>query len=141
VCATLFERDTFLRYPIDETFVTGEDIELRHRLDRAGVAIAVSSDVQVRHYFPGGFRFALRQWTSDGAGIGRVVRKHRRRGLVLLLTPAGGFVLGLVKVVWRRPQLAPYYVCYLVFNYAGMVRGLLDRSVTERQAEGPTWTS
>jgi glycosyltransferase involved in cell wall biosynthesis len=54
--ATLFERDAFLSIGLDEAFLSGEDIELRVRLERAGARVAVSSRTEVTHRFGDGFR-------------------------------------------------------------------------------------
>ena len=52
--ATLFERDAFLSIGLDEAFLSGEDIELRVRLERAGARVAVSTRTEVTHRFGDG---------------------------------------------------------------------------------------
>lgn len=127
--ATLFERDMFLHYGMDNTFASGEDIEFRYRLEKAGARIGLSDRVISSHRFGGGFRFALGQWLADGAGLGRVVRKFGWPSASTLLIPAGGAVLGIGRSLIRHPQYIPYYALYGVCNYVGIVRGLLDRRV------------
>ena len=127
--ASLFLRDAFLHYGMDSAFASGEDIELRYRLEKAGARIGLSDRVVVRHYFGAGFRFALDQWLADGAGLGRVVRKFGWPASGTLLIPAGGAMLGMGRALLRHPQYIPYYGLYGIFNYAGIVRGLLDKRV------------
>jgi glycosyltransferase involved in cell wall biosynthesis len=127
--ASLFVREMFLHYGMDSAFASGEDIELRYRLEKAGARIGLSERVVLQHRFGGGFRFALDQWLADGAGLGRVVRKFGWAASSTLLIPAGGAVLGMGRSLLRHPQYVPYYGLYGVCNYAGIVRGLLDKRV------------
>lgn len=127
--ASLFRRDAFLHYGMDSAFTSGEDIELRYRLEKAGARIGMSDRVVVRHRFGRGFQFALGQWLADGAGLGRVVRKYGWPASPTLVIPAGGAVLGVGRSLLRHPQFVPYYGLYGVFNYVGIARGLLDREV------------
>src|SRR5205807_9062049 len=66
VAATIFEREQLLRYGFDPRFLSGEDIELRWRLRRAGAKIGVSRATAVTHRFGDSFDFAKAQWTADG---------------------------------------------------------------------------
>jgi glycosyltransferase involved in cell wall biosynthesis len=134
--ATLFKRDMFLHYGMDSTFASGEDIEFRYRVQKAGARIGLSERVVLAHRFGGGFRFALGQWMADGAGLGRVVRKFGWPSASTLLIPAGGAVLGMGRSLIRHPQYIPYYALYGVCNYAGIVRGLLDKRVQRLGSAG-----
>jgi len=125
LCATMLRRDVLLEHGIDDSFASGEDIEFRHRLQRAGEPVAVSSAVQVRHRFRDGFTDARHQWEDDGAGLALTIRKNGVRDLPLSAIPAVGFVRGLALTVLRRPQMLGYWCCYLWFNYVALVRGLL----------------
>jgi glycosyltransferase involved in cell wall biosynthesis len=127
--ASLFVREMFLHYGMDSTFASGEDIEFRYRLEKAGARIGLSESVVLRHRFGPGFRFALDQFLADGAGLGRVVRKFGWPASATLLIPAGGAVLGIGRSLLRHPQFIPYYGLYGLCNYAGIVRGLLDKRV------------
>jgi len=127
--ASLFVREAFLRYGMDSSFSSGEDIELRYRLQKAGARVGLSQRVTVRHRFGPGFRFALGQFLADGAGLGRVVRKFGWQAAPTLAIPAGGAVLGMGRSLLRHPQFIPYYGLYGVCNYWGIVRGLLDGKV------------
>lgn len=127
--ATVFRREVVLQHPFDPSFRSGEDIEIRHRLQRAGAKTGISDKVVVQHKFEAGFRFALGQWLADGAGLGRMVRKYGWSMATLLAIPAGGAVLGLIRSLRRGAIFIPYYLGYLVFNYVGIVEGLLDSRV------------
>ena len=131
--ATVFDRHAILEHGFDARFLSGEDIELRWRLEQSGQKIGVSRRTVVTHRFcDGSFAFARHQWRADGLGLGRMVRKHGRRGVWLLLLPilagARGMVVSLAR---REPRWIPYYACYAGFNYAAMVRGLLEPATAE----------
>jgi glycosyltransferase involved in cell wall biosynthesis len=120
--ATVFRRDTLLEHRLDERFASGEDIELRRRLQRAGARLGVSHRTIVTHRFGDGFAFARGQWLADGRGLGRTVRKEGVRAMGLTVLPAAAAARGIVlSLVARQPQWLPYYACYAVFNYAGML--------------------
>jgi glycosyltransferase involved in cell wall biosynthesis len=124
--ATIFERTTFLGFGLDHGFASGEDIELRTRLERAGERIGVSREVIVSHRFGDSFPFARGQWLADGAGLARTVRKHGLRSAWLLLLPLAAAARGsLLSLISRQPVWLPYYLGYLVYNYLGLLRGLL----------------
>ena len=125
LCATMLRRDVLLDHGIDDSFASGEDIEFRHRLQRGGLPVAVSREVQVRHRFRDGYPDARHQWDDDGAGLALTLRKNGLRDLPLLAIPAVGFVRGVALTVFRRPQMLGYWCCYLWFNYVALVRGLL----------------
>jgi glycosyltransferase involved in cell wall biosynthesis len=127
VVATVFERDRLLEVGFDEDFVSGEDIELRWRLEQAGAKVGVSRRTVVTHRFDGdSFAFARDQFSMDGHGLARMVRKHGWRGAPLLALPAAAAARGIVlSLVRLRPQWVPYYLCFAVGNYAAMVRQLL----------------
>jgi glycosyltransferase involved in cell wall biosynthesis len=127
--ASLFVRAAFLHYGMDPSFASGEDIEMRYRLEKAGARIGLSERVVLRHHFGAGFSFALDQWMQDGAGLGRVVRKFGWPAARTLLIPAGGAVLGISRSLFSQPQFIPYYGLYGACNYVGIVRGLLDKRV------------
>jgi glycosyltransferase involved in cell wall biosynthesis len=125
--ATVFEREALIEHGFDERFVSGEDIEMRWRLEQAGKRVGVSKQTVVTHRFADdSFAFARDQWLADGQGLGRMVRKHGWRGAWLLLLPllAGmrGVALSLTR--WRQPRWIPYFVLYAVYNYAAIIRGV-----------------
>jgi glycosyltransferase involved in cell wall biosynthesis len=126
--ATVFERGAFLKVGLDEAFLSGEDIELRVRLEQAGARVAVSSRTEVIHRFGDSFRFAQGQWLADGQGLARTVGKHGWRTAWLLALPLAAAVRGIGLTVARlEPIWVPYYVCFLVFNYIGLVQAAMRR--------------
>jgi glycosyltransferase involved in cell wall biosynthesis len=132
VVATIFEREELLRHGFDDRFVSGEDIELRWRLERAGKRIGVSRSTIVIHRFTdSGFRFARDQFLADGQGLGRMVRMKGRRAALLLALPAAAGARGVALSI-ARAQLrwVPYYCCFVAFNYVGMGRQLFGRGST-----------
>ena len=124
--ATIFERDTLLRTGFDHRFVSGEDIELRWRLQREGARVGVSAQTIVTHRFgEDSFAFARMQFRMDGHGLGKMVRKHGWRGAALLALPGAAAVRGIgLSLAKLRPQWIPYYVCFAVFNYLAMLAEL-----------------
>ena len=119
--ATVFDRRTLLEVGFDPTFTSGEDIEVRWRLERAGQRIGVSDSVVVRHRFEEGFRFAAGQFRADGAGLARMVDKHGVRALPLLGLPLAGAVRGIgLSLLRRRPRWIPYFAAYGVLNYVAL---------------------
>jgi len=124
--ATIFERDQLLRHGFDDRFSSGEDIELRWRLEQAGHKIGVSRRTVVEHRFEAGWDFARGQWRADGKGLARMVSKHGLKGAVLLGMPLAGGLRGIgLSLVRRQPKWVPYYVCYAFFNYTAMFGELL----------------
>jgi glycosyltransferase involved in cell wall biosynthesis len=123
--ATIFDRKTLLEHGLDEGFLSGEDIELRWRLQRAGAHIGVSRRTIVTHRFDDTYAFAQAQWLADGHGSGRMMKKHGLRGAWLALVPLVAAARGIgFCLVRRQPQWVPYYVCFAVFNYLGITREL-----------------
>lgn len=126
--ATIFDRDALLAHGFDAAFESGEDIELRWRLERAGARAGVSRQVIVRHRFGDTFEFAQGQFRADGKGLARMVRKHGLRGAWLVLLPGAAGVRGaLLSVVDRQPRWIPYYAVFAVANYRAMLGELLGR--------------
>lgn len=132
VVATIFEREELLTHGFDEAFLSGEDIELRWRLQQSGAKIGVSSATIVTHRFEDGFAFARGQWSADGHGLARMMRKHPWRGLRLGLLPLAAGVRGIVLSVVRHrtARWIPYYACFTVFNYAAMIGELVRRDAS-----------
>jgi glycosyltransferase involved in cell wall biosynthesis len=129
VCASLIARDLLLAHPLDADLRSGEDIDLRIRLTRAGFPVGVSETMIGQHRFAHGFSFAGKQWLADGAGLGRMVRKHGRAALVSAMIPFAAAGLGLVRGVRDTLRPWPYFVGFAIGNYIGLWRGLVDRSV------------
>lgn len=121
VC-TIFERDVLLAHGFDARFVSGEDIELRWRLRRAGARLGVSRRSIVDHRFAGDdFAFARDQFLMDGRGLGRMVRKSGLRGTALTALPAAAAARGVALTLRRgQPEFVRYYLCFAAYNYLGM---------------------
>jgi glycosyltransferase involved in cell wall biosynthesis len=130
VCASLVSRDVLLANPLDAHLESGEDIDLRIRLETAGFPIGVSETMIGQHRFGAGFDFAGKQWLADGAGLGRMVRKHGRAALLnAMVIPFAAAALGLVRGAGQALRTWPYFAGFAVGNYIGLWRGLLDRNV------------
>ena len=126
--ATILERDALLEHGLDERFLSGEDIDLRWRLERAGAKIGVSRTTVVEHRFDDTWDFALGQWLADGHGLGRMLGIHGVRSYGLMALPLAAAARGCVLSVMRlQPRWVPYYVCFCAFNYVGMAREILRR--------------
>jgi glycosyltransferase involved in cell wall biosynthesis len=132
VCASLIARDLLLEHPLDARLRSGEDIDLRMRLTRAGFRIGVSESMVGQHRFANGFTYAGTQWLADGAGLGRMVRKHGTPALVSAMIPFAAAALGIVRGVRDALRPWPYFAGFAIGNYVGLWRGLIDRSVPAR---------
>jgi glycosyltransferase involved in cell wall biosynthesis len=127
--ATIFDREALLRHGFNRQFLSGEDIELRWRLERAGAKVGVSRRTVVVHRFAGdSFHFARGQFLADGYGLGRMLRTHGWRSGWLFGLPAlagsRGTVLSLLR---RQPRWIPYYLAFTLYNYVGLLGGLRER--------------
>lgn len=121
--ATIFRRSVLLDAGFDERMRSGEDIELRRRLSRAGARLGVSERTVVLHRFADGFPFARDQWLADGGGLAGTLRREGWRAAALVALPALAAARGIaLSLVRRELKWIAYYGCYMVFNYAGMVR-------------------
>lgn len=132
VCASLIARDVLLTHPLDADLRSGEDIDLRIRLARAGFPVGVSETMIGQHRFATGFSFAGKQWLADGAGLGRMVRKHGRSALVSAMIPFAAAGLGMARGIRETLRPWPYFAGFAMGNYIGLWRGLADRSVPAR---------
>lgn len=128
VVATVIERETLLTLGFDESFSSGEDVDLRWRLRAVG-RIGVSRRTCVHHRFDGdGFDFARDQFLMDGTGLGRMVRSRGARALHLVALPAAAGARGvLLSIARRQPQWVPYFGAFTAYNYLGLARGLRSR--------------
>ena len=123
--ATIFHREVLLEHGLDEHFLSGEDLELRWRLQRAGARIGVSRRTIVTHRFEDSYEFARGQWLADGHGSGLMLRKYGLRGAWLAAVPLAAALRGVaLSLARRQPRWISYYVCFAAFNYVGMAREL-----------------
>lgn len=126
VVATIFEREALLEHGFDERFKSGEDIDLRWRLQRAGAKIGVSRATVVEHRFGSSWEFAKDQWLADGRAGARMMGAHGLRSLAFLALPLAATVRGIgLSLVRLQPQWLPYYLCYCLYNYIGLTGQLL----------------
>jgi GT2 family glycosyltransferase len=136
VCASLIARDVLLAHPLDAQLRSGEDVDIRIRLRRAGFPIGVSEATIGQHRFANGFTFARNQWIADGAGLGRIVRKHGRPALLNAMIPFGAATLGIARGMRDTLRPWPYFSGFAIGNYIGLWRGLVDRGVPARGRRG-----
>lgn len=121
VMATLFRRQVLLVHRFDERFRSGEDIELRWRLQEAHLKVGVSRKTTVQHLFGDSFAFARDQFVADGQGLGRMYAKYGWAAAKLLLIPAAGCVRGiLISLLHLEPGWILYYLVYVFYNYSAM---------------------
>lgn len=121
LAATIMERDAFLAHGLDETFLSGEDIELRWRLDEAHARTGVSEQTIVEHRFGDTFAFARGQFSADGHGLGRMITKHGWKAAYLGLLPLAAGVRGiLLSLIRLQPRWIPYYTAFVLFNYSAL---------------------
>jgi glycosyltransferase involved in cell wall biosynthesis len=137
IVATVFERETLLTHGFDARFLSGEDIDLRWRLRSSGAKVGVSRQTVVEHRFEDTWEFAKGQWLADGHGFGRMVRAHGPRATILIGLPLAAGVRGtLLSLARRQPRWLPYYACFVVFNYVGLVREVAEQDRRHRLRGG-----
>jgi glycosyltransferase involved in cell wall biosynthesis/O-antigen/teichoic acid export membrane protein len=125
VCATLMRRDVLLSVGFDDNFRSGEDIELKIRLEDAGYRLGVSPTTIVRHRFADTFDCARDQWRQDGAGLARTIRKHPARAGWMLALPLLASVRGAGLSLVHAPRYLPYWAGFLLYNYRSMFGEIL----------------
>lgn len=126
--ATIFDRNALLTHDFDDRFPSGEDIDLRWRLEAAGRRIGVSEQTFVEHRFENGFDFARSQWVADGEGLGRMVSTRGGRATLLVALPLAATMRGIaVSLARLQPKWIPYFACYFAYNYLGIGRVFLSR--------------
>ena len=124
--ATVVERRLLLDLGFDDAFKSGEDIELRWRMQSAGLKVGVSEAVAVEHRFAGDdFAFAKDQFLMDGRGLGLMLTKHGWTAAPLVLLPAAAAARGIaLSLAHQQPKWIPYYGAYCLLNYVGMFQGV-----------------
>jgi glycosyltransferase involved in cell wall biosynthesis len=128
VMATIFKRQVLLTHRFDERFRSGEDIELRWRLQKANLKLGVSKKTFVKHLFDDSFEFARDQFVADGQGLGRMYAKYGWPAARLLLIPIAGCMRGIgISLLHLEPRWIPYYLVYLYYNYMSMPGSLRER--------------
>ena len=125
----------------DESFDACEDVELNHRVDRAGLRCFFTPRVAV-HYEPrASLRGLYRQLVRYGRGRVRLLRKHPETFSAGMVPPAvfvaglvGGLPLSLVS-----PWFAIPYLTGLVVYATGVLGVSLAQAVRLRQAALLRW--
>jgi len=128
VSATLIRTEVARAHPFDPDLRSGEDVDLRLRLAEAGIAVGVSETVEAVHRFAPTLRSARSQWSDDGAGLGRLVRKIGRPGLRQLVIPFGAAAYWVGRSI-RTPRRLPYFLGFLAGNWRSALAGLFDPQV------------
>jgi succinoglycan biosynthesis protein ExoA len=89
----------------DENFDACEDVELNHRIDRAGFRCFLTPAVRVRYFPRASLRGLFRQMTRYGRGRVRLLRKHPETfspgGLIPAVWVAGILTGPLLAMAWR----------------------------------------
>jgi hypothetical protein len=135
VSATVFDREVLLAHGFDDRFQSGEDMDLRWRLRAASVKAGVSHETVVIHRFGDTWADAKQQWLADGHGLARMVRAHGPRAKLLAAMPLAAGIRGIALSVARfQPQWIPYFVCFVAYNY----RGLISELTRLKQRPKPT---
>lgn len=138
--ATIFRREVLLKNCLDERFRSGEDIEIRWRLRKAGYTTGVSQKTRVSHSFGDTYDFAKDQFIQDGKGLARMFSKYGWSAAHLLMIPAAGSLRGiLLSLLDLQPRWIPYFLQYFFFNYAAMFEALregLSQPVTASEQAG-----
>lgn len=132
VSACLVLRSLMVDHPFDVRLRSGEDVDLRLRLEAAGVPVGVTADVVTMHRYAAGLAVARGQWSDDGAGLGRLVRAHGRSAVVAAALPFPAALWGAARGFWYRLAPWPYFVGFAFGNAVGLVRGLSDRRIAVR---------
>lgn len=142
VSATMMRRKVLLAVAFDETFQSGEDIELKIRLQEAGYRLGVSRTTAVRHRFMDSFDAARDQWLQDGAGLARTIRKHPGRAGWLVVLPLLATIRGVGLSLLHAPRFLAYWACFLVYNYRSMFGEFLHPPATGYSVGGnAAWLS
>lgn len=122
-------REAVVNQPFDHRLRSGEDMDLRLRLEQAGLPLGVSERTVVTHHFSPGFPFARDQWLADGAGLGRLVRKHGRMAMPYAFVPFGAAVVGWLRGLWHPLRRGLYFASFAGGNFIGLTLGLLDSAI------------
>lgn len=118
--AVAYRRSVFDRVGMfDESFDACEDVELNHRVDRAGMKCFFTPKIQVRYYPRTSLGQLFRQLVRYGRGRARLLCKHPDTFSVATLIPAG-LVAALALsplLVWAWPALSTAYATVLALYF------------------------
>lgn len=135
--AVAYRREVFERVgKFDETFDACEDVELNHRLDRAGLQCRLAPELRVFYHPRSSLKGLFFQLMRYGRGRVRLARKHPETFSPLGFAPAAlvaGLVLGAALAIFH-PLLAMLWGA-LIAAYALPVLGYsVALAVKHRQA-------
>jgi succinoglycan biosynthesis protein ExoA len=125
----------------DERFDACEDVELNHRIDRAGLRCFFTPDVVVRYVPRATYRGLFRQMARYGRGRVRLWRKHRETLSLPSFLP-GLFVLGCILglgAMWVSKWLATAYLAVLLLYAAVLLAGSAAIAVRQRRLALLPW--
>jgi succinoglycan biosynthesis protein ExoA len=115
--AVAYRRDVFERVgPFDESFDACEDVELNHRIDRAGLRCFFTPKARVHYHARASLRGLFQQMHRYGRGRMRLLRKHPETFTIPGFLPAA-FVLWLVigaAAATLVPAVLPLYASTLI---------------------------
>jgi len=125
----------------DEAFDACEDLELNHRVDRAGLPCYFTPEVAVRYHPRDSLRSLLRQLGRYGRGRVRMARKHPETVSVKTFLP-GAFVFGCLAglpLAWWSAYLAAIYVSVLAVYAAIVTAASAAITIRRRDAAMLPW--
>jgi len=125
----------------DEAFDACEDLELNHRVDRAGLPCYFTPEVAVRYHPRDSLRGLLRQLGRYGRGRVRMARKHPETVSVKTFLP-GAFVFGCLAglpLAWWSSYLAAIYLSVLAVYAAIVTAASAAIAIRHRDAAMLPW--
>jgi succinoglycan biosynthesis protein ExoA len=125
----------------DESFDACEDVELNHRIDRAGLRCFFTPRVRVRYHPRSSLRGLFGQMVRYGRGRVRLLRKHPETFTLACFLPAA-FLLGAAAgpaFAWLSPWLAAAYAGTLGLYALAVLIGCLAAASRARDFRLLPW--
>jgi succinoglycan biosynthesis protein ExoA len=119
----------------DEGFDACEDVELNHRIDRAGLRCLLVPELAVSYRPRGTLRALVRQLVRYGRGRVRLFRKHPNTLNIRTLLPAL-FVLGCVigaVAMWFSKTIAAIYLLTLAVYFLLVMTASIAIAIRQRE--------
>ena len=117
--AVAYRRGVFERVGLfDDRFDACEDVELNHRIDRAGLRCFFTPDVAIRYEPRGTLAGLFRQLVRYGRGRIRLMRKHADTRSLKTLLPGlfvAGLVLGGIGSFFSRPLALAFALVLTIY--------------------------
>jgi len=124
LAASLFKRDTILKYPFDFRFPLQDDGDLRRRLTKDGYILGISSALAY-HYHKADLRGFTRQRFVNGRGKAQRLWKHRQLNPLTWMPLNTVYMFGFC-LIKGKPNLIPYFLLDGVITTTGMVKGFFE---------------